>query len=239
MRGKGGPGFSAEEDSGRAEQEDTSPLAKGTFFPGRCRSVSCRVTLEGGEMDCNRNNLSVISARRGCRLQTFFFFFLFFRHPVSCWPESPRTSAASEHRTQMPFVCCLNADWAGQRGREVPLGRGAAHRGWTVTLCRIFKCNLLGVGWGGKKSGTSYFSVSRIGRCCNVMNKLLPLENQFQTVQKHFSSAGRQISPLDGCSGSDSDEMWTSRVPFGLERHLQEYNTGLGWIFSSCVFCFY
>lgn len=116
---------------------------RGDFFPVRCRSVSCGVTLEGGEMDCNRNNLSVISASRGCRLQTFFFFFFFFSATQSpAGTESTRTSAGSEHRTQMPSVCWLKADWVGQWGREAALGRRVAHQGWTVTLRRIFKSNL-------------------------------------------------------------------------------------------------
>lgn len=68
----------AEEEVRRAEQEDPSPPAERGFFPVRTRSVSRSVTLEGGEMDCNRNNLSVISASRAASLrllQNFFFFF--------------------------------------------------------------------------------------------------------------------------------------------------------------------
>lgn len=211
---------------------------KGDFFPLRCRSVSCSVTLEGGEMDCNRNNLSVISASRGCRLQTFFFFFSATQSPAGLRAPVHQQAARTGRRCRL-CAAWKPIEWVNEGGKEL-LGEGWPTRvglwpyaEYLSPICgeKIHK---------NKKNGTSYFSVSRIRCCCNVMNKLLPVENQFQTVWKHFSFAGCQISQLDGRNGSDSDERWKARVLFGLERHLQESTSiECRCIFSSWVLGFY
>lgn len=148
VKGRGGPGTQLRK-TWTERNRKTHPLWQtGLFFPPH-RQIQVSKVATWRWREGKWTVIAIISPwlawARGCRLQTFLFFPC---HPGSSRPESSRTSgcrvqrtAGGEHRTQMPS---LRAERLGQRGREVPLGRRAAHRGRTVTLRRIFNSQFVG-----------------------------------------------------------------------------------------------